>query len=122
MKVKTQRTDIPRNSEVDMILANAEAWLQCVIALAWMFGKRINEILRLKREDVYTEGDYLYARFLVGKKKSREDQPIPKPYLKRISLTNPYCEYVLAYIKEIKEGYIFRLSQSRELKDSLTRK
>jgi integrase len=102
-----QRTDILRNSEVDMILKNAEAWLQCVIALAWMFGKRINEILRLKREDVYTEGDYLYVRFLVGKKKSRKDQPIPKPYLKRITLKNEYCKYVLSYIKDIKEGYIF---------------
>jgi integrase len=107
MKVKTKRNDILRSFEINRILESADSWLQCVIALAWMFGKRINEILRIRREDIYTDKEYLYVRFFVGKKKTRKDTPVPKPYLKRITLENPYCKYVLSYVQTIKEGYIF---------------
>jgi len=107
MKVKTKRNDILRSFEVNKILVLADPWLQCAMALAWMFGKRINEILKIKREDIYTDDHYLFVRFFVSKKASRKDQPVPKPYLKRITLRNPYTKFVLNYIEPIKEGYIF---------------
>ena len=107
MKVKTKRNDILRSFEINRMLDQADAWLECAIALAWIFGKRISEILKVKRADIYTDEEYLYVRFFVGKKKTRKDQPVPKPYLKRITLTNPYCKYILGYIETIKEGYIF---------------
>jgi integrase len=77
------------------------------MALAWMFGKRINEILRIRKEDIYTDKEYLYVRFFVSKKKTRKDQPVPKPYLKRITLKNPYCKFALSHIETVENGYIF---------------
>jgi len=107
MKVKTKRTDILRSFEIKQILEKAEPWLQCVIALAWLFGKRINEIMRLKREDIYTDEKYLYVRFLVGKKHERKEQPVPKPYLKKVNLRNPYIKYISGYLEKSREGYVF---------------
>jgi len=111
-RIKAKRGDILRKPEIDSMLERAStvyngARLQCIIALAWMFGKRINEILRLKREDVWVDGDFLYVRFLVSKKKTRKDPPVPKPFLKRIRLTHPYVPYVLRWIEKIERGYIF---------------
>jgi integrase len=116
MKVKTKRTDILRSFELTKMLEQADPWLQCAMALAWMFGKRINEIMRLRREDIYTREHSLYVRFFVSKKATRKDQPVPKPYLKRITLKNPYCKFVLSYIEAIKEGYIFPASTKPRLK------
>lgn len=108
MKVKTKRTDILRSFEVNKMLEQAEdSWLRCLIALERIFGKRINETLKIRREDIWTDEDYLYVRFFVSKKKDRKETPVPKPYLKKITLKNPYCSHILEYLKEIKEGYIF---------------
>jgi integrase len=116
MKVKTKRNDILRSFEINKMLEQAEPWLQCAIALAKLFGKRINEILRIRREEIYTEEQHLYVRFFVGKKTDRKETPVPKPYLKRITLRNPYCKYILQYIEPIKEGYIFPSSTKPRLK------
>lgn len=116
LRVKTKRTDILRSSEVNKILEVADPWLQCAMALAWVFGKRINEVLRIKREEIYTDEAYLYVRFFVGKKESRKDQPVPKPYLKKITLKNPYIKFVLRYIESIQQGYIFPASTKPRLK------
>lgn len=107
MKVKTKRTDILREFEVNKILEAAEPWLQCALGLARIFGKRINEIMWIRREDIYIEGKYLYVRFYVSKKAGRKDTPVPKPYLKKITLKNRYCKYITEYIESIKDGFIF---------------
>lgn len=111
-KIKVKRSDILRKPEIDDMLEKAEhvymgERLQCIIALAWLFGKRINEILRLKKSDIWTEGGFLYVRFHVSKKKTRQADPIPKPFLKRIRVEHPYAQYILKWISKIKDGYIF---------------
>jgi integrase len=98
------------------MLQEAEPWLQCAIALAKLFGKRVNEIFRIRREEIYTDEQYLYVRFFVGKKTDRKETPVPKPYLKRITLRNPYCKYILQYIESIKDGYIFPANTKPRLK------
>jgi len=111
-KVKIDRTDILRKPEVDAMLENARnvymgERLQCIIALAWIFGKRIREILRLKREDVWTDDKFLYVRFTVSKKRGKARQPVHSMYVKKIRLDHPYVPYVLNWVNRIKEGYIF---------------
>jgi len=111
-RIKVKRSDILRKPEIDRMLEKAGALynggrLQCIIALAWIFGKRIIEILRLKREDIWTDEHFLYVRFHVGKKKTRREPPVPKPFLKRIRLDHPYVPYILNWANKIKEGYIF---------------
>jgi integrase len=109
MKVKTKRTDILRSFEIKKMLEQAEPWLQCAMALACLFGKRVREIMKIQRQDIYTDeaNEYLFVRFYVGKKTERKGQSFAKPYLKRITLRNPYTKYILDYIAPIKEGYIF---------------
>jgi len=116
MKVKTKRNDILRSFEVNKMLEVAQPWLQCAIALDRIFGKRVNEIMRIRREDIYTDKDHLYVRFFVGKKATRIDPPVPKPYLKRITLRNPYVKFILPYVELVKEGYIFPSSSKPRVK------
>ena len=114
-KIRTKRSDILRKKEIQDTLTKAAKtglWLQCLIALAWAFGKRINELLRLQAEDLRTDDKFLYARFFVSKKKTRKDQAVPKPYLKRITLSHPSVSYILAHLKEIREGPLFHVSRN----------
>ena len=90
------------------MIRRSEPWLRCLICLAWLFGKRINELLSLRRKELYTEGGYLYVRFHVLKKKTRKDTGVSKPFLKRMTLKNKYTEPVLSYLETIEGGYIFR--------------
>jgi integrase len=109
-KIKTKRTDILRKQEIFDTLEKAKTvqiWLPCVIALLWVFGKRINEVMRLKTDDVWTDEKYLYCRFFVGKKKSRTAPIIPERYLKRISLNHPAVKYIQDWHILTQKGYLF---------------
>jgi len=89
------------------MLEKADDRMKCIIALLWIFGKRINEILRLKREDIWIDDRFLYVRFTVSKKRHRREAPIPETYLKKIRLDHPYVPYILRWVERIREGYIF---------------
>jgi len=106
-KIKTKREDILRSFEITPLLDNCSSWLACLIALAWIFGKRISELLKVSKEDVRVDDEFLYVRFLVSKKKSRVDTPVPKPFLKRIVLKHPGVPYILNQIEQIREGKLF---------------
>lgn len=95
------------------MLSESEPWLQCLICMAWLFGKRINELLKVSKDDVRAEDGYLYIRFFVSKKKTRKDQPVPKPFLKRITLKNPYTKPIIDYIGMV-DGPLFP-NMSRQL-------
>jgi len=114
-KIKTKRTDILRDFEIKKMLANSDPWLQALICLAWLFGKRINELLKVSKEDMRTEDGYLYIRFYVSKKRTRKDEAVPKPYLKKMTLNNPYVKPILAYAATIKEGLLFRMTRQLAL-------
>lgn len=114
--IKTKRSDILRTREVQAMLDQCHAtWLKALICLAWLFGKRVNELLNVRKEDVYVKDSYLYVRFFVSKKKTRQAEPVPKPYLKRITLRNPFTKPVLAYLKTIKTGKLFYVSRQLAL-------
>ena len=51
------------------MIDKSELWLACLISFAYLFGKRINELLKVTREEVEVKNGYLYVRFLVSKKK-----------------------------------------------------
>ena len=82
---------------------------QCLIALLWLFGKRIRETLRLKRKDVRWNEKFPFVSFQVMKKKKRETSPIPIRRTKRITIKNPYVHYVIDYVASIEnpEAWIF---------------
>lgn len=106
-KILTRRSDILRKPDIDTMLQKANPRMKCVISLAWLFGKRITEIMRLQKTDVWVERDYLFARFHVGKKKGKKDLAVPEVYLKKIRAEHPYVKSILEWIETIPSGYIF---------------
>ena len=97
-EIKVKRSDILRNPEVESLLHKAEPWLACLIALAWMFGKRVSEYVRLKRGDVWIEKNYLFVKFILSKKKGLRKPAVPKRYLKKITGEHLGVQYVLDYL------------------------
>lgn len=67
--------------------------IRALVCLLFLFGKRISEVLVLKRGDFYTRQRYLYVRFTVSKKPSRMALAMPVVKIKRVSIKNQY-EYV----------------------------
>jgi len=147
-RIKTNRKDILRNKELDDTLDKLKDYdilqgeyktnlygkpivqtftvncrqIECLLALLWLFGKRITENLRLKRKDAYVREGYLYVYFTVLKKKKvgKRGEPgwletVRKRYLKRIILKNPYVPYVLQYVDEISDpnAYLFPSKRSK---------
>lgn len=88
------------------------SWLSAWLGLAWVFGKRRNEISKLIRKDIWVENEYLYVRFFVGKKRSRTTSVSQLPYTKRKTLEHKAIPYILEYLGEYDqkgkpEDYIF---------------
>jgi len=89
------------------------AW-QCLIAIMWLYGKRISEIIPLKTRAVRIDLNYLTILFLVLKKRAKKDPGIQYPFLKRVTLDNEYTKYVLAWWNQVKDKeYLFSRSQTK---------
>lgn len=111
-KYKYKRDDVIRKGELDSIFdkigsikymgLSGDAW-QCLVAILWLFGKRISEVIRLKSADLLIYNDdetnQLIVRFLVLKKESLKDTGVLRLYTKRITLDNPYTKYIMNYME-----------------------
>lgn len=100
--------------EWEQTLARAKAmygsWLSCWLAFCCIFGKRRNEICRLKWKDIWIEGNYLFVKFNVGKKKSRVEPISSKTYTKSKTLNHYAMPYILEYILN-PEGEVYKLAK-----------
>lgn len=127
-RYKYSREDVIRSDELREILMEAggikylglpgQAW-QAFIAILWLFGKRVSEVIPLRVDEVGIEGGDLVIRFKVLKKRE-EPSVIKRTYTKRITLENPFTKYVTDWRKEVinlkflfprdqtKMGYIYR--------------
>ena len=99
-----RREDVLSEAEVQAMIDKAQMlfpgramMVKCLIALLWLFGKRISEILRLKRKDLWVDEHFLYVRFTILKKKGEYKA------VKKVTLRNPYVNYVLQYMQLIEE-------------------
>lgn len=77
-----------------------QLWLQCVLAIVWLTGKRINEILQLKRKHVLITDKEIKIRFFVGKKRSRSAPIEQMPYQKTRTIQHKAVPFIQAYLKE----------------------
>lgn len=88
-------------------------WLAAVLAIDWLTGKRINEILRLKRRDILFTDGQIRIRFLVGKKRGKKAPLELQPYQKARTIKHKAVPWIREYLKdydekhETKEGYLF---------------
>jgi len=74
--------------------------MSCWLAVCCIFGKRRNEICKLKWQDIWEQEGYLYMRFHVGKKRNRTALIDKMPYTKRITLKHYAVPFILEYLKE----------------------
>lgn len=101
-----------RQEEFDKMLVDCKKVTKperilCVLCIAWMFGKRISEIMKLRKEDLWFKDGYLFIRFDVGKKR-REKDVVKKTYIKQTIESSKYVkDYIKPYFEKIKDGYIF---------------
>jgi len=117
-----------RRQEFDDILAKlgrinyvdlrGNSW-QCLAVIAWLTGKRISEIVQLHTTDIWVDDDYLNIQFRIMKKNRRpkntepltneEKRLLDRPRsTKKITLSNPYVEYVIGYVDSFsKPSYFF---------------
>jgi integrase len=115
-KITTKRDDILRKAEMlEMLRSDSEPWLKALIALLWMYGKRISETLAVKKSDVWKDKKYLYVRFNVLKKKKRKNAPTPKPYVKKKTLRHSGAKYILEYLADLEEETLFNVSRQLAL-------
>ena len=109
-KITTQREElIIYKPEWEATLQKAEKmyglWLTCWLAFDCIFGKRRNEICRLRYGDAWVQDGYLYCRFRVGKKRNRTATIDKMPYTKKITLKHYAVHYVTAYMEEFKKEH-----------------
>lgn len=116
-KIKTEREDLViHRTEWEETLAKARkmygTYLSCWLAISCIFGKRRNEICRLKRKDLWVEGDYLYIKFMVGKKRHKTATIDRMPYTKKITLKHYAVPYITEYLNDYDEWAKRRRTQT----------
>jgi len=107
-KIKALRDDIIRPSECKMFLIHAKKPIKrALIAFLYAYGKRISEILNLKRQDIYLNDANIEVKFLLLKRKPRSGiLPIRKLKLSRAHYLAPIIENWISPIKD-PEAWIF---------------
>jgi len=124
-----------RSQEIKSIIDKAGEiyglWFQACLAIAWLFGKRISEILTLKREDCSFDSEYIHIRFLVlkksrrkktGQKISKDEYERKNRFLKRISVKNPYAHYIIDHLDQVETGWLFTIEGRRVSRFQLHRR
>jgi len=79
--------------------------VKALVCILYLFGKRISEVLDLKRRDLYTKQGYLYVRFRVLKKKSRTELAKQIEKVKRVSVKSQrtFAIPIIDYVKDFAE-------------------
>jgi len=104
-----------------------QCWLGCVLAVAWLTGKRIDEILRLKRDRIRFSETQVKIRFHVGKKKTRSAPIELFEFQKTRTINHQAVPYIQQYLKEYdlyisdSESYLFLASTEPYLRTVNTR-
>ena len=100
--VRVQRKDVLSFEEIESMIRQAEKInneyfrlrAKALIAL-FASGKRRAEVASLTMDDLYVDGDFLYVRFTVVKK--RKKQVITKVREKKFPLKNRFTQFILDY-------------------------
>ncbi len=120
-KITTERTDILRANEIRETIDKAGElyglWFQACLSIAWIFGKRVSEIISVKREHCEYDNEFLYIRFRVLKKKG-----IPYSPLKRITVKHPYVKYIIQHLDNVESGFLFTIEGRRASRFQLHRR
>jgi len=100
--VRVQRKDVLSSEEIEEMIRSADSLkneyfrlrAKCLISL-FASGKRREEVASLGLNDIYVDGQFLYVRFTVVKK--RKKQTITKVRTKKYPLNSRFTQYILDY-------------------------
>lgn len=74
-------------------------WFSCVLAIIWLTGKRVNEVLSLRRRQIIFINDEIRIKFFVGKKRSRGSPLELQPYQKARNIKHQAVPYIQEYLE-----------------------
>lgn len=92
-----------------------QLWLTCVLAIIWLTGKRINEILSLSRNAITFTQTVIRIKFKVGKKRSRGTPLELQPFQKARSIQHKAVPYIKRYLAEFDEKTLPKERQKARL-------
>lgn len=75
-------------------------WFSAVLAIIWISGKRINEVLQLRRKDVIISDSQIRIKFFVGKKRSKKSPIEFMPYQKVRTIKHKAVPHIQEYLNE----------------------
>lgn len=95
---KFKREDLTSKKEIEEILAKSdEPWFRALIAILYLYGCRVSEALKLKRKDIWFDGEFLVLSIPLLKKRKKtkvyEDRHVLKIYKNA-----PFIGEVLKYL------------------------
>lgn len=79
-------------------------WFSAVLAIIWLTGKRVNEVLQLRRKHIRITENQIRIKFFVGKKRSRKSPIEQMPYQKARTIKHKATPYILEYLQEFDEA------------------
>jgi len=79
--------------------------VKAMVCILYLFGKRVSEVLSLKRKDFWTKQGYLYVAFTVLKKKTRTELLTPQRKVKRVSIKNSetFTTPIVSYVNGLQD-------------------
>lgn len=85
--------------------------VRCLVAILYLTGHRISEVLLLKKNDLKLSEDYIYIKLKLSKKKRTIKKPITQKHILKIAKSSPFTSYIIQYISALKdEDYLFESS------------
>lgn len=122
-KIKSLREDIIRPIEAKVLLKMAGIqkgpilgpYFQAVLGFHIGYGKRVSEIIALRRAEVRIEEDFINTRFLILKRES-ESGILPYRW-KKLIRSHYTCEYIEPWVESRPSpgSYVFPALRSRSL-------
>ena len=104
--------------ELDAILSKANtignygisgAGWQCYFTILRLFGKRVSEVIELRKNSVSVIDNYLNITFRI--RKTRRTRPLIRT--KQVNIKNPYVHYIVDYSDSMPDGYLFPSSGTK---------
>lgn len=102
-KIKTKRDDVLTQEEVRAMIRMAPTGeLESLIVFLYVFGCRISEAIAVLKEDVWYEGDYLYARIKTLKQKEKSTTVIKR--VLKVNTNTPLLGIFIKYHLDLPHG------------------
>ncbi len=113
-KYKFAREDVVSAEELaETLTKTRKLWLKALISFCYIFGPRIMEALKLKKQDFQIDGKRLSVK--IGVLKRRQKGPFKDmPHVLHADLNTPFLEHVVAWLKKVEhpDDFLWPLAHS----------